>query len=222
MPSFREKLLTDVTSICQQLYERRMVLVKTQARVSEGAKRDIINLILRLNELRTIDPFPTEQETDMAPLDKLKVDIDSADGDQFAIQDELMVWVNNFRPPVALASGGASAPMSSISSTRTSAINQRMMDALASFRSTIDRTRMNLLLNGDPADPDAYTVARNAFTLARAVYDERLKLDQIDATNADCSQMEQVLIVCVRDATGATFPDTIQAGADFISSKLFV
>lgn len=221
MPSFREKLLTEVTSICQQLYERRLALVKTQALVSEDAKKDVIHLVLRLNGLRTIDPFPTEQDTDMTALDKLKTDIADADGDQFAVQEGLMKWVNDFHPeadytdPGAVSDdyekGGATPP-----------INQRMIDALATFRSTIDRTRLNLMMKGDPADLEAYTSARNAFTLSRAVYDERLKLNQITATNADCAQMEQVLIPAVADASGTTFPDTIQAGADFISGKLFV
>lgn len=216
MPSFREKLLTKVTSICQQLYERRLALVKTQALVSEKSKQDIILLILRLNKLREINPFPAEDDIDIAPLDKLKVDIAAAEGDQFAIQEELMAWVTGFHPEaedveVDAPSGVAIPP-----------INQRMIDDLATFRSTIDRTRMNLMLAGDPADLDAYTSARNAFTLARAVYDERLKLDQVSATNADCAKMEQVLIPAVPDASGATFPGTIQAGADFISSKLFV
>jgi hypothetical protein len=213
MPSFREKLLTEVTSICQQLYERRLALVKTQARVSEKSKQDIILMILRLNKLRAIDPFPAEYDVDTSPLDKLKVDIAAAEGDQFAIQEELMTWATAFHPTVGTDTYAA---------VRISPINQRMIDALATFRSTIDRTRMNLMLAGDPADLDAYTSARNAFTLARSVYDERLKLDQVSATNPACAEMEQVLILAVRDASGATFPGAIQAGADFISSKLFV
>lgn len=221
MPSFREKLLTEVTSICQQLYERRLALVKTQALVSENAKQDIISLILRLNRLREIDPFPSEEDTDMSPLTKLKTDIDAAEGDQFAIQEELLDWVNNFNPQVAASTNGTASPDESPSST-IPPINQRMIDGLATFRAAIDRTRLNLMMNGDPADVDAYTSARNAFTLARAVYDERLKLNQISVTNADCAEVEQVLTRDVRDATGATFPGAIQAGADFVSSKLFV
>ena len=221
MPSFREKLLTDVTGICQQLYERRLALVKTQALVSERAKQDVIHLILRLNALRSIDPFPTEYETDLSPLDQLKADIAEAGSDQFAIQEKLMEWATNFHPEVAAAAEGTVSPDDE-KVTSVPPINQRMIDDLASFRATIDRTRLNLMLNGDPADLAAYTAARNAFTLARAVYDERLILNQVTATNADCATMEQVLIPNVRDANGATFPGTIQAGADFISNKLFV
>jgi hypothetical protein len=221
MPSFREKLLTEVTSICQQLYERRLALVQTQALVSEDAKQDVIHLVLRLNGLRAIDPFPTEQDTDMTALNKLKDDIADAEGDQFAVQQGLVDWVNDFHPQVAATDSGPVAAADE-KGGGPPPINQRMMDGLAKFRSTIDRTRLNLMMNGDPADLEAYTSARNAFTLSRAVYDERLKLNQVTATNADCAQLEQVLIPAVRDASGATFPDTIQAGADFISGKLFV
>jgi len=201
MPSFREKLLTEVTGICQQLYERRLALVKTQALVSESAKQDVIKLVVRLNRLREITPFPSEQYTDMTTLKKLKTDIAAADGDQFAVQKVSPDYEEQ---------------------EATSPINQRMIDDLATFRAKIDSTRLNLMMKGDSPDLEAYTAARNAFTLSRAVYDERLKLNQISATNADCSQMEQVLIPAVRDATGATFPGAIQAGADFISNKLFV
>ena len=221
MPSFRETLLTEVTSICQQLYERRLALVKTQARVSEDAKQDVILLVVRLNGLRDIDPFPTEQDTDMTALARLKVDISDADGDQFAVQKELLKWVNNFNPPTE-AMAAETVAATEEEEVAPPPINQRMIDGLARFRSTIDRTRMNLMLKGDAPDLEAYTSARNAFTLSRAVYVERLRLHQITATNADCAQMEQVLIPAVKDASGTTFPDTIQAGADFISSKLFV
>ncbi len=221
MPSFREKLLTEVTGICQQLYERRLALVKTQALVSESAKQDVIKLVVRLNRLREITPFPSEQYTDMTTLKKLKTDIAAADGDQFAVQKELMKWVNDFHPQADATTSGAISPDYE-EQEATSPINQRMIDDLATFRAKIDSTRLNLMMKGDSPDLEAYTAARNAFTLSRAVYDERLKLNQISATNADCSQMEQVLIPAVRDATGATFPGAIQAGADFISNKLFV
>ncbi len=217
--NFREKLLADVTSICQQLYERRLALVKTQALVSENAKQDAIGLVLKLNRLREIDPFPEEQDTDMTALDKLKADIADADGDQFVVQEQLMNWVKGFppQPEAATATGAVAAPPAA----PPPPINQRMIDNLTTFRKTIDRTRLNLMLKGDPADLNAYTSARNAFTLARAVYDERLKLNQVTATNADCAEVEQVLTPAVRDASGATFPGAIQAGADFISAKLF-
>lgn len=221
MPPFREKLLTEVTGICQQLYNRRLALVKTQGHVSENAKQDVIRLVLRLNVLRGITPFPGEHETDMSPLDKLKADIAAADSDQFAIQKKLMEWATAFHPTVAKAHEG---PASSEAALRAapSPINQRMIDGLASFRATVDRTRINLMLKGDPADLDEYTAARNAFTLARAVFEERLKLNQVTATNADCTKLEQVLTPAVSNASGATFPATIQDGADFISDKLFV
>ena len=226
MPSFRESLLTKVTGICQQLYYHRMALVQTQALVSESAKQDINLLIRRLDGLRKLDPFPEERDEDKQALDRLREEIDSAEGDQFAVQEKLMGWVKDFHPAPAeeTEAGATEAPEATGAAASPAGIppiNQRMIDNLADFRAAIDKTRLKLMLKGDPADVAAYTAARNAFTLARAVYDERLKLDQLTPSNQDCAEMEKTFIPAVRKATGATFPGAIQAGADFISGKLF-
>jgi hypothetical protein len=217
MPSFREQLLTDVSGLCQLLYESRQAVVRTQQLVSDESKQDIILLILQLNQLRVMDPFPEETEMDLAPLEKLKADIAAEDSDKKAIQSALMDWakdVQSSTTPVAVAAErGLKIP---------SPINQRMIDNLSVLRSRIDKTRLRLLRNRDPYDKAEYVAARNAFTLARAVYQERLMLNQITATNEEAARMEQVIIPDVDQATGATFPETIQAGADFMSDNIFV
>lgn len=218
MSDFREQLLTDVSGLCQQLYQQRLALVQSQQLVSEKSKDDVLLLIVHLNKLRTLKPFPAETDVDLTPLEKLKADLATADGDQFAIQEELMDWVRGVQsagPPRMAASAAAEPEM-------PSPINQRMIDNLTLLRSTIDKTRLRLLRAHDNYDFDAYTSARNAWTLARTVYEERLRLNQITATNADAAHMEQVIISDVERATGATFPVTIQAGADFMSEKIFV
>jgi len=77
-------------------------------------------------------------------------------------------------------------------------INQRMIDNLSVLRSAIDRSRLRLLRNRDPYDKAEYVAARNDFTLARAVYQERLTLNQITATNEQAARMEQVVIPAVK------------------------
>jgi len=220
MPSFRDRLLADVTSICQQLYQRRLETVRTQQLVSEKSKQDIHLLIGRLEGLRRADPFPDEASLDLAPLDGLKTKIDEQDGDDEVIQRELMDWVKGIAPmpddgdanePTATAAIDAAIPP----------INQRMLDALSLFRSTVDKTRVRLLRDRDRYDREAYTAARNDFTLARSVYGERLRLGQVEATNEGCAKMEQVLLPAVETATGDSFPDAIQAGADFLSNRIF-
>jgi len=218
MSSFREQLLTDVSGLCQRLYESRQAVVRTQRLVSDESKRNILLLILQLNQLREMDPFPKKTEVDLAPLEKLKTDVAAEGSDKQAIQDTLMEWVKNVQsngsPRVVAASEAPPEP--------PSPINQRMIDNLSVLRSSIDKSRIRLLRNRDPYDKDEYVAARNAFTLARAVYQERLALNQITATNEEAARIEQVIIPAVNEATGATFPETIQAGADFMSKKIFV
>jgi hypothetical protein len=218
MSSFREQLLTDVSGLCQRLYESRQEVVRTQLLVSNDSKQDIILLIFQLNKLRVMKPFPEKTEVDLAPLEKLKTDLAADDSDKKAIQDALMDWAKNVQSssttPVAAAAGRSIEP--------PSPINQRMIDNLSALRSTIDKSRLRLMLDRDPYDKAEYVAARNAFTLARAVYQERLMLNQITATNEEAARMEQVITPAVDQATGATFPETIQAGADFMSDKIFV
>lgn len=218
MSSFREQLLTDVSGLCQRLYESRLAVVQTQKLVSDDSKRAILLLIFQLNQLREIDPFPEKTEVDLDPLEKLKTDVATEGSDMQAIQDALMEWAKNVNasastPVVAASEESQEAP---------SHINQRMIDNLSFLRSRIDKSRLRLLRDGDFYDKDKYIASRNAFTLARAVYQERLILNQITATNEENARIEQVIIPAVNEATGATFPETIQAGADFMSNKIFV
>ncbi len=214
MPTFREQLLTDVTEICEKLYHRRLARVAAQQLVSDKAKREAILLILQLEQLRAMDPFPAASALTLDPITQLKADVAAEDGDTDAIQETLMDWARGVV--------GTGPPEAARAAPVTEPINQRMIDDLNTLRSAIDSTRIDLLINNDPYDEDAYTAARNAFTLARAVYEERLRLNQIVATNAQAARMEQVIIPGVQNATGATFPDTIQAGADFMSAQIFV
>lgn len=218
MSSFREQLLTDVSGLCQRLYESRQAKVRTQQLVSDDSKQDILLLIFQLNKLREMDPFPEKTEVDLAPLEKLKTDVVAEDSDKQVIQDALMDWAKN----VHSSSTTPAAAAAERSLETPSPINQRMIDDLSVLRSTIDKTRLRLLRSRDPYDKPEYVAARNAFTLARAVYQERLMLNQITATNAEAARMEQVITPAVDQATGATFPETIQAGADFMSEKIFV
>lgn len=210
--------MADVSSLCQQLYFRRLALVQSQQLVSEKSKEDTLLLIRNLNKLRLLDPFPSEADVDRSPLEELKAAIAAADSDQFAIEEELMNWVRQVQTagPPRLAADGvereAELPLP---------INQRMIDDLSLLRSTIDKTRLRLLRAHDPYDQEAYVAARNAWTLARTVYEQRLRLNQLTATNEQAARMEQVIIPDVETATGATFPATIQAGADFMSDQLF-
>jgi hypothetical protein len=218
MSSFREQLLTDVSGLCQRLYESRQAVVRTQRLVSDESKRNILLLIFQLNKLREMDPFPDKTEVDLAPLEQLKADIDEEESDKQAIQDALMEWAKNVHANDITRDAAASDE----STEAPSPINQRMIDNLSVLRSSIDKSRIRLLRNHDPYDKEAYVAARNAFTLARAVYQERLTLNQITATNEEAARMEQVIIPAVDEATGATFPGTIQAGADFMSKNIFV
>ena len=213
MATFREDVLTEVTALCQQLYNRRRSVVETQAHVSDRAKADVVLLILRLNQLAHTDPFPERATADVSPLEGLKAKIADSAEDPVAIQASLLEWVGNFAPTVVTASPAPSKTVPPL--------NQRMLDLLFDFRQGIDQTRRRLMRDRDRYDLEAYRQARNAFTLARAVYDERLRLGQVEATNNQCATVENELTPDMRQATGANFPASIRAAADFISDNIF-
>lgn len=212
MPTPRDQLLARLTALCRQLYDRRRALTETLALVSDKAKADVVLLVLRLDGLRRLEPFPQPTADQLAPLDDLKTRLDDTAGDPLVVQDELLRWVEGFAP----ADPGASAASPAIPP-----INQRMIDALFAFRTAVDRARRRLLRDRDRYDPAAYRAARNAFTLARAAYDERLRLDQVTPTNADCATLENELTPALATVNGAGFPAAIRAGADFVSERLF-
>lgn len=215
MSNFRKQLLTDVSSLCRELFVRRLARVKEQELVSDKSKADILVLIVELDQLRRLDPFPKKADLDVSPLEQLKTALADPDHDDESGQQLLLDWVKATRPEANLPADGG------VPEGATTPINQRMIDGLASVRTTIDRTRVRLMLAGDDYDRPAYTAARNAFTLAREIYAERLRLNQIDCNNEDCSTLEKVLKAAIKDADGSGFPYSIQAVADFMEERTF-
>ncbi len=96
-----------------------------------------------------------------------------------------------------------------------------MIDNLDKIRSAIDKTRTRLLLAGDNYDQPAYVAARNEFTLAHSVYGERLRLNQVTSSNAECARAEQILLPGIERAKGSNFPQKIQDAADFMKANTF-
>jgi len=216
MSNFRNQLLADVSSLCRELFVRRLARVKEQDLVSEKSKADILVLILELDHFRQLDPFPEEVSLDTSTLEQLKTALADPDHDDESGQQILLDWVKATRPVATIAADGDAVPEGA-----ASPLNQRMIDGLAAVRSDIDKSRVRLILAGDPYDRDAYKVARNAFTLSREIYAERLRLNQIECSNEDCSRLEQLLKPAVQTADGGGFPASIQAVADFIEERIF-
>lgn len=210
MSTFRTNLLTQVTGICQELFERRLKQVIEQQLVSDKAKSDITVLIVQLNHLRDLDPFPQETDMDTYTLTQLKADIAAEDGNDDAIQAKLLTWAQN-------SSGVSTENAPTVTPTP---LNQRMLDNLDSLRTTIDRTRGRVLFD-DGYDQAAYVKARNAYTLARTVYQKRLQLNQIETTNEQAATMEDEIIAAIDTATAAKFPKELQASADFMRKASF-
>lgn len=214
MSNFRKELLADVSKLCREMFSRRLARVREQQLVSEKSKEDILVLVLELDRFRQLNPFPTKASLDLSPLEQLKRDLAAADADEEASQLILLDWVRAARPEIDVEEEatpeGEPYP-----------INQRMIDSLSEVRSAIDKTRTRLMLSGDSYDRPAYTAARNAFTLAREVYAERLRCNQIECTNEDCSEVEQVLKPAIEEADGAAFPGSIETVADFIEVRTF-
>jgi len=199
MSAFQIRLLADVSKLCQALFSRRILLVREQQLVSEKTKEDIRLLIMELDGLRSLDPFPADTEVDEAPLQQLQTDLANPDHDPLAGQAVIMNWVKAFRPSSMVARDAATPEVT------TSPLNQRMIDSLHQLRTAIDKSRVRLLRAQDRYDRKAYTASRNAFTLTRSVYAERLRLGQIDCTNAQVAKIEQQFTPAVETATGAFF-----------------
>jgi hypothetical protein len=220
MSTFKNRLLTDLSGLCRELFSRRLQLVRQQQLVSEKAKEDIRQLILELHALSMLEPFPREEEADLSPLEELKASLADTDNDPEGSQEVLMAWVKDFRPPQVAAMGRPSSS-SSEKGSGTKPVNQRMIDGVNTLRSTIDKTRTRLMLDGESYDRQAYVAARNEFTLAQSVYTERLQFNHIICTNEELSRVERVLLPGIDEADGDGFPDSIQVAADFMAQASF-
>ena len=214
MSTFRTELLTKVSGLCNTIFLFRLEQVREQQLVSDKAKEDLTLLVLFYEQLCHLDPFPDADSVDVGPLEQLKTALATADNDNGASEAALFDWVRtvtNSPDPVPAdeKTAAANAP---------SPINQRMLDATARLRSVIDTSRRRLF---GQYDRDKYKAARNAFTLTREAYDHRLNNNGITATVQDAAQAEGPLYRNIDTATGATFPDSIQAAADFMEARIF-
>lgn len=218
MSTFRERLLPQVSTLCEQLFAHHLALVREQQLVSDKAKEDLTLLVLFYEQLCGLTPFPQETSVDVSPLDQLKTDLATDGNDAEASEVILLDWVRG----VTQAPDPVPADEKTAAANSPSPINQRMLDATSRLRSTIDKTRSRLLLSGDSYDRKQYTAARNAFTLARAAYDHRLKNNGVTATVEDATRAEGPLHQDIDTATGASFPGAIQAAADFMEARIFV
>ncbi|MEM6770813.1 MAG: hypothetical protein AAF597_09540 [Bacteroidota bacterium] len=218
MSTFRERLLPQVSTLCAQLFAHRLTQVREQQLVSDKAKTDLALLVLFYEQLFDLEPFPAEPDVDVNPLNQLKADLATDGNDHDASEVILLNWVRG----VTQKPDPVPADEKDMAALSISPINQRMLDATARLRSTIDKSRSRLLLSGDHYDRVEYVAARNAFTLARATYDRRLQTNGITATVDDCAKAEGPLHNDIDTATGASFPGAIQAAADFMEARIFV
>lgn len=215
MSTFRAELLTKVSGLYNALFLYRLAQVREQGLVSEKAKEDLTRLVLFYEQLCSLRPFPAADRVDVAPLAQLEADLAATDNDAEASEAALLNWVRG----VTNAPDPVPADEKAAAASSPSPINQRMLDATARLRSVIDTSRRRLF---GQYDKEKYKAARNSFTLTRAAYDHRLMNNGITATVADAAQAEGPLYRNIDTATGASFPDAIQAAADFMEARIFV
>lgn len=215
MNTYKKRLLARVCALCSDVLNRRIALVRTQGRVSDTARTSAGELYGGYDRLTRLDPFPDEGTLDESPLDALQTALADADGGPEEREQLIMNWLRNAAPtPATDDTQPAAAP-------EISPANQRMLDATQRLRSAIDRTRVRLLTT-DRYDRAAYKAARNDFTLARAVFDQRLRQQTTDVSAEDTARAEGPLHDAISKATGASFPDDIQAAADFMRERIFI
>lgn len=213
MSNYRNRLLGEVCDLCQQLLARRVAVIRTQGRVSDTARSNTLALQDGFGRLIVLHPFPDETTVDESPLAQLKTALSAADTDPGDNERILLDWIGTAAPPPA---GGLTTRVA------VSPLNQRMLDATARMRRSIDATRVRLLLDGDTYDKAAYRAARNEFTLTRAALDQRLQSDTDVVTVADAVRAETVLTPAIDTASGTEFPNSIQEAADFMRVHTFV
>lgn len=216
MSNYRERLLAEVCTLCRQLFELRLARTRTQDRVSGTARTNAVSILDGFDRIIILAPFPGEGSVDESPLSQLKTAIANPDHDPEDRERILIDWLNGVAP------AGAPAEAEKADPATIAPINQRMLDATARLRRSIDASRVRLLRSGDRYDRAAYTAARNDFTLARAAYDRRLQNNTITPTVEDASRAESELNAAISGATGTTFPGAIQAAANFMSKRTFV
>lgn len=215
MSNYKEILLARVCALCDELLSQRMALARTQERISDTARKNANAILNGYDRARKLDPFPEEGTVDESPLEDLKTALADPSSDPEDREQIIMDWLQGIAPfPLDNNFEKMDAPV-------ISPANQRMLDATMRLRSTIDTTRVRLMTT-DRYDRDAYKAARNDFTLSRSVFDQRLRNNNSDIDGEDTARAEGPLKDKIASATGETFPDAIQAAADFMRERVFV
>ena len=216
MSTFQKRLLTEVRELCRQLFDRRVLLVREQKLVSDEAKKSIEGLLLQIDRLTDLNPFPEETAVDDSPLKKLKASLADPDNEASDGETIVMNWVQTVVP-------AASEDEAAIAEeTEISAINDQMLGLTGDIRKAIDRNRPRLMLSNPSYNRKDYIAARNDFTLVRDTYDKRLTSGRITANVEDCSRVMRTIIPAINASTASTYPTTIQDAADFMRDRIFV
>ncbi|MTB53571.1 hypothetical protein [Lewinella sp. W8] len=213
MNEFQQRLLAQAGHVGDQLFRHQLLLLSEQQTTGEDARSDALNILWSLVKMRDLVPFPPESSLDLTPLDKLRTELEEEDCDVLQCLADFNNWIGAVDP--ALTAGENDRP----ENVETSILNGRMRENLNGLRAATDSTRTRLLVSGENFDRSAFTAARNALTFTSAVYDEKLRLDLVQARNEECRQVE-AHIEDIKNASGANFPSRIQAAATYLEKRV--
>ena len=209
MPT-KADILTHLRQIAGLLYDHQ--LATAGSRISLEAKAYVIDLVDTLDRLTYTDPFPEVDENGHTTLVDINAECEDEEHPKDETSRKLQDWCTN-TAPLPPSPTPASAPLLHPGTTR-------MLDNLSRYKSGITRHRLTLLRAGDRPGKEAYTSARNAYTLAHAAYAARLSSGRVAATVEENETLEEHR-EALTETSGADFPPHIQATADYLRERLF-
>ena len=217
-----KKSLLEITS---RLYHHHLSKVLAQSRVSQEEKLAVALLGEALFTVISAE-LPTEElerhHTSLSALQTLLLDAEAPNVHD--LQAEL--WdtcaaLSPAPPPPDPAPAASPELAETVSKTALNhPANQRMLEALRDYQRALNPTRLRLMRAGDAPDTKVYTAARNAYTLARAAYEPRLRSPTAVATTDQNTTLEERRNE-LANVTGATLPEHVRATADLVQSFLF-
>ena len=225
MPN-RATIKQSLLEITSHLYHHHLTKVLAQSRVSQEEKLAVALLGEALFTVISAE-LPTEDlerhHISLRNLQTLLLDAETPNVHD--IQAELWDTCAALSPAptptdIAPAASPETAEPAAAPTPINHPANQRMLDALRDYQRALNPTRIRLMRAGDAPDTRSYTAARNAYTLARAAYEPRLRSPEKVAATEQNKELEDRRKE-LADVTGATLPEHLNATADLVRGFLF-
>ncbi|MEM6877555.1 MAG: hypothetical protein AAF544_03275 [Bacteroidota bacterium] len=200
---------------CMVTYQRQLDLLQSAHLVSAPTSRENLKLLLHLDAVSDLDPFPTIETSELEELSEIENRAESAQStDELReARQSLILWLSQYQ------NGDFSEETIRALPSTENGLNKRMRDELFLTRGKIRSTRRRLRESGQDYDKEAYVSTRNQLLLVHRTYLEQLRLDLVQATHEGIAKVE-LLHLAISDATGDTFVASLSNLRDFILEQV--